>query len=173
MSASSSLPTPPEESSELQQRVVGAFEKLAASATDLNAVSDEVAASVRAINATLSTLNLGVSAWTKFAGESDPDTETYWDRSVGYARISRKWGLAIRASSGSFDNPRDDRVEEWQFNDAPRLYRLEALEVLPELLEKLAKTSDGVARKLKRRVASTKQVALTLRRMASSRANRK
>lgn len=172
MSASPSVPAPPEEFSELQQRVAGAFEKLAASATDLNAVSDELAESIRAINATLSTLNLGVSAWTQFADGSDPETETYWDRSVGYARISRKWGLAIRASSGAYDAP-NEHVEEWQFNDAPRSYRLEALRVLPELLEKLAKTSDGVARKLKQRVASTKQVALTLRRMASSRANRK
>lgn len=172
MSASPSLPTQPEESSDLQQRVAGAFEQLAASATDLNAVSDELAESIRAINATLSTLNLGVSAWKQFAGASDPDTGDFWDRSVGYARISRKWGLAIRASSGSCD-PRDEHVEEWQFNDAPRSYRLEALRVLPELLEKLAETSDGVARKLKHRVVSTKQVALTLRRIASSRANRK
>ena len=160
------------ESSELQQRVADAFEKLVASATDLNAVSDELGASVRAIDATLSTLNLGVSAWKQFAGELDPDTGDFWERSVGYARISRKWGLAIRASSGSCD-PRDERVEEWQFNDAPRSYRVEALRVLPELLERLANTSDGVARKFKQRVASTKQVASTLRRMASSRANRK
>lgn len=172
MSASPSLPTQPEESSDLQQRVAGAFEQLAASATDLNAVSDELAESIRAINATLSTLNLGVSAWTEFASGLDPATEACWSRSVGYARISRKWGLAVRASFGTYDDPAE-HVEEWQFNDAPRSYRLEALRVLPELLEKLAKTSDGVARKLKQRVASTKQVALTLRRMASSRPNRK
>ena len=165
-------PSVPAQSSQLQQRVAGAFEELAESAAELNAVSDELTESIRAIEDALKQLNLGVSAWTRFAGSTD-GTGSFWDRSVGYARVHRKWGLAIRTSSGHYDVPESISVEEWAFNDAPRSYRLEALKVLPDLLEKLARTSSEVAKELKRGVAWTNQVALTLGHMASSRTNRK
>lgn len=167
MSKYPSRSIPPAQSSELQDRVAAAFVKLAASATELNAVSDELSKSIHAIDEVLKKLNLGVSTWKKFAdGTTNP--VTFWSRSIGYARVSARWGLAIRADYGCNDDPESEQEEVWQFNDAPRSYRLEALVKLPELLDQLAETSGKVAGQLKERVALTKQVAVTLSQMASS-----
>lgn len=166
MPKSPSRSIPPAQSSELQDRVAAAFVKLAASATELNAVSDELSKSIQTIDEVLKKLNLGVSTWRKFAdGMTDP--VAFWSRSIGYARISARWGLAIRADYGRDDDPESEREDVWLFNDAPRSYRLEALAALPELLDQLAETSGKVAGQLKERVALTRQVAATLSQMAS------
>ena len=101
-SVSGSPSNPPQQDSGLQERVSAAFEKLAASAAELNTVSDEVAKPISAIEATLQKLNLGVSAWVDFAGEGiDPRTGAFWDCSLGYAKVSGQWGIAIRTRSGN------------------------------------------------------------------------
>lgn len=140
-----------------------AFEKLAASAPELNAASDELAKPIHAIDGDLQTLNLGVAAWVRFEGHSD-ENDYLWDRSLGYAKVSGIWGIAIRTREGF---PDDYKLEEWRFNDAPRSYRLKALEKLPELLETLAKNASKTAAALKSKVAVTKQVATTISQLAS------
>ena len=165
MSDSGVPSTPPQQDSGLQERVSAAFDKLAESAAELNAVSDELGKPIPAIDAALQKLNLGVSAWVEFDKRSDPEYERFWDRSIGYARVSGTWGIAIRSRNGFFD---DFETDEWRFNDAPRSYRLEALDKLPELLEQLARVANETASELKRRLASTKQVAATISQMASA-----
>ena len=166
--------TSPAKSSELQQRVAGAFTRLATSADELNAVSDELAEPIRAIEHTLKTLNLGVQAWVTFAGSENPETGDYSHSSVGYARFHNTWGLAISTMTGNLHTPPEHSdVETWRFNDAPRSLRMEALSVFPDLLDELAKTSNRVTKRLKQGVASTKQVALTLAEMASGRKTKK
>ena len=155
---------------ELPERVSAAFEKLAATATKLNAVSDELAQPISDIDAALQGLNLGVSAWVKVVGELDDPTGEFWDRSVGYDKISRRWGIAIRTRSGS-DFLQELHEEIWRFNDAPRSNRLEALDKLPELLEELVKVASDTADALKNKLATTKQVATTIRQVASSTRN--
>ena len=155
----------------LRQRVSGAFEKLVASAAELNAVSDEIAKPISAIEATLQKLNLGVSAWTQFELIRD-DYDLYHEtRYIGYTKVSQRWGLAIRRTMGIDGEP--EGSEEWHFNDAPRAYRLEALEKLPELLEKLAETSGKTAAKLRKGITLTKQVAETISQMAPSKPARR
>lgn len=100
----------------------------------------------------------------EFDKRSDPQYDRFWDRSIGYARVSGTWGIAIRSRNGFFD---DFETEEWRFNDAPRSYRLEALDKLPELLEQLARVANDTANELKRKLASTKQVAATISRTAA------
>lgn len=159
----SSPPPPPE----LPERVSAAFGKLTATATKLNAVSDELARPISVIDEALQKLNLGVSAWVKVAGEFDHDTGEFWDHSVGYDKVSRRWGIAIRTRSGN-EFLQQGHVEEWRFNDAPRSNRLEALDQLPELLEELVKVASDTADALKNKLATTKQVATTIRQVASS-----
>ena len=169
MSATQSTPHSPSESLQqderLVERVSAAFEKLAVSATELNVASDAFTRPISNIDAALQKLNLGVPAWVKFAGDNDDVYQRFWTRSLGYAKVSGRWGIAIRTLSGDYDAPIE---EAWLFNDAPRSYRLDALEKLPDLLEELAKTSDDTARVLKSRIATTKQVAMTLGQMAAS-----
>jgi methyl-accepting chemotaxis protein len=150
----------------LRKRVSTAFEKLVASAAELNAVSDELAEPVSAIEAALQELNLGVSAWTQFAGKFDYDTGYFWDHSIGYAKVARTWSIAIRTRTGSAGEHEENEI--WRFNDAPRSYRIQALEKLPDLLDQLVKTSGETAAKLKAQVASAKQVAETMTQMAPS-----
>ena len=149
-----------------RERVSVAFEKLTTSASELNAVSDELAKPIQSIDATLQALNLGVSAWVEVAGDRDWETDRAWERSIGYAKVARTWGLAIRASAGIAGEHIQEEV--WRFNEAPRAYRLESLEKLPELLEKLAENANRTASELKNKIALTKQVATTINKMASA-----
>ena len=168
MSATKSTPHSPSESlqqDERLERISAAFEKLAVSATELNVASDEFARPISDIDAALQKLNLGISAWVKFAEEQDASAEWFWSQSLGYAKVSGRWGIAIRTLRGNLIEPDE---ETWLFNDAPRSYRLEALEKLPKLLEELAKTSSETARVLKSRITATKQVAMTISQMAAS-----
>ena len=174
MSASQSASSPtsqsPEQDSDLHARVSAAFDKLKASAAELNVVSDELGKPIPVIDAALQRLNLGVSAWVEFERQSDPEYQRFRDRSIGYAKVSGTWGIAIRTRNGFYDDP---EIEEWRFNDAPRSFRLEALDKLPELLEQLAQVANDTASELKRKLASTKQVATTISRMASAHTARK
>ena len=99
-SPSASAAQLPASDPQLRDRVSAAFEKLATSASELNAVSDELAKPIHSIDATLQKLNLGVSAWVEVAGDRDWNTDRAWERSVGYGKVARTWGLAIRSSSG-------------------------------------------------------------------------
>lgn len=154
----------------LRERVSTAFEKLVASAAELNTVSDEIATPISAIEETLQKLNLGVSAWTPFKLIRD-DFDLYREtRDIGYTKVSQRWGLAIRRTKGFDGQP--EHSEEWHFNDAPRAYRLEALEKLPELIEQLAETSGKTAAKLRKGITLTKQVAETISRMAPPKTGR-
>ena len=162
--AGSSLPPRPE----LPKRISAVFEELTATAAKLNAVSDEIAQPISVIDAALRRLNLGVSAWVEVAGEVDHhDTAYFWDRSIGYDKVSRSWGIAIRTRSGSLTDQRVDE-ETWLFNDAPRSIRLEALDKLPDLLAELVKVAIDTANALKNKLATTKQVAMTIQQVASS-----
>ena len=173
-SASKATPQyPPQES--LRQRVSTAFEKLVVSAAELNAVSDELAEPVSAIEAALQKLGLGVSAWTVFKRIGGGDQHTDYDEtwSIGYAKISQKWGLAIRYAVSLDGSGLPDKEEKWLFTDAPRAYRLEAVEKLPELIEKLAETSDKTATRLREGIALTKHVAETIGPMVPSKPGRR
>ena len=160
--SSSPPPVPPE----LDERVSLAFERLTASAAELNAASDELAKPIRSIDASLQKLNLGVTAWVSVAGSVDQDREYFWDRSIGYQKVAGSWGVAICAESGSLGD--EPVAEVWRFNDAPRLYRLESIEKLPELIEKLADAATDTTAKLRSKLALTRQVATTIKQVASS-----
>ena len=159
---------------DLRKRVSTAFEKLVASAAELNAVSDELAEPVSSIEAALQRLNLGVSAWILFKSIHDDIEDRYEYRGssyLGYAKVSQQWGLAIRYEATIDGAPHEE--EEWRYSDAPRAYRLEALEKLPELLDKLVETSGKTAAKLRKTITVTKQVAETMSKIAPSRPARR
>ncbi len=150
----------------VRQRVSAAFEKLATSAAELNAASDQIAKPVSAIEAALQRLNLGVSAWTPFRTilhASEDNHEYYEICYVGYAKVLQRWGLAICHANNVDGEPVNEK--EWQFNDAPRELRLEALEKLPELLEQLAEIVGATTAELRQRIVLTKQVAETIGQM--------
>ena len=156
-------PTASEENAQLLDRVSADFKKLSESAAVLNAVSDEISKPITAIDEALKKLNLGISAWVKVAGNEDPMSGVHWHRSIGYHKVSsRVWGIAICYRVVDVVDEVVRQNDEWLFNEAPRAYRLEALDKLPQLLEKLTNVADKTAAALKRKVAATKQVATAI-----------
>jgi hypothetical protein len=147
-------------------RVSAAFQRLVSAAAELNAASDEFAKPVGAIDAALKKLNLGVAAWVPFAGVHDSGTGDYWERSVGYSKVGGRWGISIRSVEGNYDDDPTE-YEEWLFSDAPRVLRLDAVEKLPDLLERLTTEAAQTAEKLRKRVDKVNQVAKAISQVAA------
>jgi len=139
-------------------QVVASFKKLEATAARLNKVSDDLGESITALDAVLKRLGLGVPAWTKIAGTYDNNTGYYWVRELGYAKVGGKWGIALRTRDGDASDPDHENVERWLFNDAPRAFRVEAIDYVPALLDELDKQADSIAEKLKGKIAHAHQV---------------
>lgn len=139
-------------------QVAASFQRLAATASKLNGVSDELAESITALDAALKVLNLGVPAWVKVAGDADGDTEQFWLEELGYARVNGQWGIALRSREGWLGDPDNEHVEKWLFNDAPRALRVEAVDHMPALLDEMAKQADSIAEKIKGKLGQTQQL---------------
>jgi len=148
----------------LSDRLAAAYKRLAASSEVLNAASDEFSKPILELDAALQKLNIGLITWQKVAGDEDHNGG-YWSRDVGYAKVDGKWGLAIRTVDGHHSWAEDD-IEQWLFHDAPRSYRIEALEKLPDLLEGLIKNSDKTAKKLKEKAVEARELAAALKQAA-------
>lgn len=142
-------------------RLAFAYKRLAASSEVLNAASDEYSKPISELDAQLQKLNIGLITWQNIASGSD-EGDGYWSRDVGYAKIGDKWGLAIRTVDGRHSWDRDD-IEEWSFHEAPRSYRIEALEKLPDLLEQLIKNAEKTAKKLQEKTVEAKELASALK----------
>lgn len=149
-----------------QDRISASFKELAKSATLLNTASDELAKAIGPIDAALKKLNLGVTAWHPYAKGED-ENGNYWQRRIGYARVGRKWGLALSTVSGNeFAEFEDD--EEWLFSDAPRWMRLEALDHIPDLLEILVKRANEVAGQLQKKSELASELAAMISVLSAS-----
>lgn len=116
------------------ERVQKAVQQLPTAAAALNAATDELGTSIGKLDALLKKFNLGVPTWVSFV-ESKYD-EGYYQEDIGYAKVSGRWGIAIRTVSCDFQDP-DSEIEQWQFCDAPRLLRVKAVDGIPQLMEAL------------------------------------
>ena len=97
------------------------FDKLQALSvisTELDGYAEPLNATIDTLNAMLTSIRLGVTAWV--ANTIEPVVK------LGYSKIDNKWGLGIRC-----DN------QLWQFNSSPRGFRLIAIALLPDLLDAL------------------------------------
>lgn len=148
------------------ERIANFYKQLSASAAELNTASDELGRSISALDNALKKLNLGIAAWVKFDGHDDDGTGDFWARHLGYAKIDGRWGIAISDSAGNYNSPAPDRDEEWLFNDAPRVFRVEAVEMLPDLLEKLIREAEQTTEKIKAKTAHAKELATAVTELA-------
>lgn len=145
----------PTDETSLPERVAAYYFQLSTVAADLNAVSDALGKSITDIDHALKRLNLGISVWVEIVcGDVvGPYHSNYWSRDIGYAKVDGEWGISLRKVEGDYGAPDDrEKIEQWPFNEAPRSLRLEAIERIPELLEKLAaeaiKTTEDIQGKL-------------------------
>jgi hypothetical protein len=155
----------------LLERVASYYSQLSTVAADLNAVSDELGKSIAEIDAALKKLNLGITTWVKIhCDDGNPfgDSDSFWSRDIGYAKVSNKWGISLRTIDGQHSDPDRSETEEWLFNDAPRSLRLEAIDKIPELLEKLSKDAVKTTKDIRARLGEAQAVAEAIKGAASS-----
>jgi hypothetical protein len=142
----------------LALRITAAFEQLSTAAKNLNTASDELAKSVGQLDTALRKLNLGVATWVRLS-RSEDSQGTFSLRELGYAKVGGRWGIALRTISGRDSSSEHENREEWLFNDAPRALRIQAIDMLPDLLEKLVRDAQLTARNITGKIQKAQQVA--------------
>lgn len=149
-------------------RVQAAFRKLSTSAANLNTASDDLRTVIAELDGALHKLNLGISCWVKISGGDDPRTLEFWSRDLGYARIGKTWGIALRTTEGNENFPEDWLTEEWLFNESPRWMRIEGVGKIPELLEKLSEQADSTTKKIQQKTVEAKTLAAAISQAAKT-----
>lgn len=142
----------PPENDPLVARVQSSYKKLTDVAAELNSVSDSLGQLIADLDLALKKLNLGLTVWVRIRGGTDEESHDHWREELGYAKSGGKWGISLRTVEGNYACPDRDNVEAWLFNDAPRHLRLQSIEYIPELLEKLSehgvRTTQQIVEKL-------------------------
>lgn len=100
------------------------WEMLSIAAANLNKKSDLLGQSIQALELRLKALNLGVICWI-YSNENDKALGE-----IGYSRNEKGWALAYRKGD-----------EVWPLKDAPRAYKVKAVDSLPRLIEHLSKAA--------------------------------
>ncbi len=157
----------PKDNTPLPERTVEAFKELAGSAAALNTTSDELGRFITSMDQSIQRLNLGIEAWVDTDGGWSDPTGEYEKHLVGYAKIRGTWGIALRVSRGYEHDPESCSEESWLFNDAPRDLRVDAVEKLPELLDRLKKKAESTSKKIAEKTQRAKEVADAMKRAAS------
>jgi len=157
----------PTERESLSAKVQSSYQQLSKVAADLNAVSDELGKSIAELDAALKKLNLGVTTWIQVQLVRDPQTADFEGDYLGYAKVGGKWGIALRKTSGNYNYAPDEPPEEWPFNEGPRELRLEAIEKIPELLNKLSEAATKMAANVRDRLGEAQQVAEAIKLVAN------
>jgi hypothetical protein len=139
------------------ERVQNSFKQLSLAATNLSTATDELGRAISVWDAALKKLNLGVSAWVELS--SGRDGFHWWDRSVGYAKLKDRWGIALREREGIDPAEENDEVETWPFSEAPRWMRIEGVGKLPDLLDALLKQAEDTTKKIRGRIGEACDLA--------------
>jgi len=143
------------------------FQQLGVAASALNQSSDRFGAAVSKLDAALTALNLGVTAWFCYVNYQDPQGSQYrTEEQLGYAKIGNKRGLALQIVE--FDDINDDYAikDSWLFNDAPRELRLRAVEHIPDLIDKLVKETTRTAERVSRKATVALELATQVEKIA-------
>jgi prefoldin subunit 5 len=152
----------------LPERTAAAYKELVASAAVLNTTSDELSMFIASIDKSIQALNLGIEAWVDVeSGWSDDRTGEFETHYLGYDKIKGTWGIALRVSRGSEHDPEVGNNEYWLFNEGPRELRVDAIDKLPELLQRLKKKAESTSKKISDKTAQAKELSEALKQAAS------
>jgi hypothetical protein len=144
------------------ERVAASFKQLSTAANYLNKVSDSLGESIQSMNARLARLNIGMSAWIKFAEQVDEDTGQVIVYELGYADLAPygTWCIAIRSV---LERHGDEPIETVKrFNDVSRDLRLQSVCKIPDLIDKLRKTVEDKAAEIKPTMDQVNEFAAAL-----------
>jgi hypothetical protein len=149
-------------------RIANAFVRLAESAANLNAVSDDLGKPILALDRALRELNLGVTSWINCGGWENQNAQ-FEDHLLGYCKVAGKWGVALSVMKGTRGFEEFAKEDgEWLFNDAPRALRAEAVEKLPELIEALVEVADDTATKIRQQTGVARELAKAVTALAQA-----
>lgn len=139
--------------------IASSLEQLSKSATSLNKASDRLNQAINQLNEALKKLNLGVSSWVTFyCDEEGPFTD--WHE-IGYGKINGKWGIGIKKNFEDLNCPPETQIEttEWQFSEAPREMRIQAIPFLSKVIEQLNKDAQTTTQVITEKTADAEQLA--------------
>ncbi len=144
----------------LAQRVADQYSTLLSVSRDLNNISDELGKYISELDSALKKLNLGVAVWVRVSIAQGPGETWFEEEEIGYAKADGRWGICLRKTVGDEnDDPTEYREERWPFNDAPRRFRIEAIDHIPELVEKLSIEATKTTKEIRERLEDVKAVA--------------
>ena len=156
----------------LPSQLAAAYKQLAASAQSLNSATDEFMQAIEPVDSALAKLRIGIECWVRIKNFEDPDG-SYRRHELGYARIAGKWGIALRVVDGDPRSPFNDSIEQWLYGDAPRHLRLDGIEKLPALLERLIQKANNAVKKVKETTETARQFAAAVQEAAAEVAPKK
>ena len=143
------------------ERITSSFKELRSLSPELHATAKGLSTSVTNFSDKLEPLDLAVSAWADIAAGEDDNSGYYWSRSVGYTKVGRKWGIALRQASGNYgDGEYDETV--WKFSEAPHWMVIESIAKLPDLFDTLIERVKDTITKLKARTKQTDDLVAAL-----------
>ena len=138
------------------------FEQLSKTANSLNAASDRLNQAIDKLNESLKKLNLGISSWVSFyVWEEGPLSEVH---EIGYGKVNGNWGIGIKRTiedQAQHEGYQTD-VTEWQFSEAPRDMRIQAIPYLHNVVEKLNEDAERTTQLIKERTTDTEELARIL-----------
>jgi hypothetical protein len=142
------------------ERISASFTQLSTSTDECNEAAAELATAISKLDAALYTIKPVISAWHCIARHDDQDG-SYWSREIGWAKVSDKWGIALKRTWG-IEYADDHHEESWLFKDAPRWMAIEGAGKLPDLFEELLKRTRETTEKLKARTLQADELATAL-----------
>jgi hypothetical protein len=134
-----------------------AFEELAAIAGKLNAESNDLNKTITSLNARFAEINVGVEVWLplsqgglRYNRRVSPPEKYEENTFLGYGKVGpdEKWQLAVREDTLTYNWDNDEK-EEYVVTEsdctpllkASRDIRIQAMELVPELLEALKRAA--------------------------------
>jgi hypothetical protein len=151
------------------ERIASSFKELKSLSPDLHVAARELSKSINNFSDKLEPLDLGISAWANIAAGEDDQNGYYWSRSVGYTKLSHKWGIALRQASGNHNDGEYDETV-WKFSEAPHWMVIESIAKLPDLFETLIERVKDTIAKLKARTDLANELAAALDAVAEEQA---
>src|SRR5204863_4531725 len=107
-------------------------------------------------------------AWVDTPGGwQDNNNGDFVSHKVGYAKIGVNWGIALRVVVGNSNYDEVVSDERWLFNQAPRTLRLEGIDQLPDLIERLTKKAESTAKKIAKRTDDVRELATAMKQVVA------
>jgi len=134
-------------------RIASSFQQLALHSSELNQSAQQLSTAVSSFETLLRRIGVSVPAWHCIAGQEEGPS--YWTRDIGYSQFGDDWKVALRRTSGQYDDPESHFEKIWLFALAPKWMAVEAAGKLPDLVDELIKRTIETNAKMKARTTET------------------